>query len=54
MATYQKKKVVTREIEHNDPRYAADKILVVRDDGTEIVVPKAEVTPDEPAPAPKK
>jgi hypothetical protein len=50
MATYKGKKVTTREIETNDPRFnkTVPSVLIVRDDGTEIVAPKSEVTEDAP------
>jgi hypothetical protein len=50
MATYKGKKVTTREIETNDPRFnkLVPSVLIVRDDGTEIVAPKSEVTEDKP------
>jgi hypothetical protein len=42
--------VTTREIETNDPRFnkLVPSVLIVRDDGTEIVAPKSEVTEDAP------
>ena len=46
MATYKGKKVTTREITKDDRGFDPNvqKVMIIKDDGTEEAVPKAEVT----------